>query len=203
MAYVAPSTVITGELITANKWNQDVVDNVQWLRDNAIINLQGGSTNISNTTTETVFGTVAIAGGVLGTEGGFQAIINGVFNNNTTSFENVVFRIKVDDGGGNVTIATLTTGNTGTTPGLRANFGAVRFFNVDNAAINYSLAWMEYTTPPITSTTTYASSPLADLTSTTINTSSDLTVTVTAQLSTASANVSLWGNLMLQLYPDI
>jgi hypothetical protein len=34
MAWSAPSSVTTGDLITAATWNQDVVDNVQYLHDN-------------------------------------------------------------------------------------------------------------------------------------------------------------------------
>lgn len=36
MAWSAPSSVTTGDLITAATWNQDVVDNVQYVHDNRV-----------------------------------------------------------------------------------------------------------------------------------------------------------------------
>lgn len=39
MAWDAPASVTTGDLITAATWNQDVVDNVQYLHDNRWLNI--------------------------------------------------------------------------------------------------------------------------------------------------------------------
>lgn len=41
MAWSAPSSVTTGDLITAATWNQDVVDNAQFLYDKRIIAIRG------------------------------------------------------------------------------------------------------------------------------------------------------------------
>jgi hypothetical protein len=48
MAWSAPSSVTTGDLITAATWNQDVVDNVQYVHDNRLIYIaMGGYTPVS------------------------------------------------------------------------------------------------------------------------------------------------------------
>ena len=42
MAWNNPSSVTTGDLITAATWNSDVVDNVQYVHDNRAINYLAG-----------------------------------------------------------------------------------------------------------------------------------------------------------------
>jgi hypothetical protein len=52
MAWAPPGTVSTGDVLTASKWNQDVVANTEWLK--ALANIKSTTVNSAESTTAVV-----------------------------------------------------------------------------------------------------------------------------------------------------
>lgn len=88
MAYIAPSDVITGQLITAPKWNQDVVENMKQvysLANTALLSVPDPRAYIKvgpNDSTENTVATWTIPADGMGTTGFFYGLCRArAFNN--------------------------------------------------------------------------------------------------------------------------
>jgi hypothetical protein len=98
MAWVTPSSRTTGTLITAAIWNQDVVDNMVYLKNTIDQSLLWvdmlTKTSIVSSTTETTVATKSVAASGMGANGGFIYELYADVTNNTGGNQNAIFRFK-------------------------------------------------------------------------------------------------------------
>jgi hypothetical protein len=189
MAYAAPSTRATNDLITAAIWNQDVKDNVLWLKGmlDGLVKRKADTGQISNSTAETSMYSSSIPAGTLGSYGTVTILLTYALYNNSGSSVTYTLRLKL----GSTTVASFTHGGAKTSGTSYYNYtGQFQFSNQASAS---SQIWGGFLfnrdgTRGSTSLGTHTATYVWNGNTSAENSAGALTLEVTIQMDTAHAS---------------
>ena len=183
MAWSTPSSRDTDELITAAIWNQDAVDNVQYCYDeltkHLVLKTISADNLISNTTTETSLMSVTISGNDLDTNNFVHVVLFGDFHNATGVSRSITVRLKY----GSTTLVTAISGASSSANTNTMKFDAIMKADNSDSAQQATAVQGIYTDGGTGSDWDGEQGTAAE------DSTGDLTLDITAELSVASANL--------------